>query len=143
MKFLFSTTLTLALLATAPALAQGKIDVMTQNQYLGADLTPIIAALEAGDPIAANAAVITALGEVAANDYPARAKQLAELIADRLPALVGLQEMFAFTCTDLEPPTPGAGCDDPSIKGAFNDHLVETLDALADLRRGLCRPREG
>ena len=50
MKFVFSMTLALALLASAPALAgrprrQGdKIDVMTQNQYLGADLNPIIAA---------------------------------------------------------------------------------------------------
>jgi hypothetical protein len=154
MKYVFSTTLALALLATAPALAQDKIDVMTQNQYLGADLTPIIAALVAGDPIGANAAMIAALEEAAANDYPARSKQLAELIADRLPELVGLQEMFKFSCIDIDgectvnsdcanfclggsfcwtPPTEGEGCDDPRIAGAFNDHLDLTLTELAGL----------
>ncbi len=128
MKFLFSTTLTLALLATAPALAQGKIDVMTQNQYLGADLTPIIAA---PDPAAFNEALITALEDIAANDYPARAEKLADLIADRLPELAGLQEMFQFVCYETGA-LPGA-CSDPSIANAFNDHLQLTLDALAEL----------
>lgn len=132
MKFVFSITLALTLLASAPALAQDKIDVMTQNQYLGADLTPIVAALEAGDLIAANAAVIAALEGAAANDYPARSKKLAELIADRLPELVGLQEMFKFGCQDLDL-SDGDQCDDPRIAGAFNDHLDLTLTDLADL----------
>jgi len=104
-----------------------KIDVMTQNQYLGADLNPIIAA---PNPIAFNQAVLDALAQVQANDFPVRAGLLAENIADRLPELVGLQEVFAFSCVDLLPPTPGQGCDDPSISGAFNDHLTLTLDAL-------------
>jgi hypothetical protein len=155
MKFVFSTTLALALLTSAPALAQDKIDVMTQNQYLGADLTPIVAALEAGDPIRANAAMIAALGEAAANDYPARSKKLAELIADRLPELVGLQEMFKFSCVNIDGQctvdtdcvserclggsfcftgeTEGEGCDDPRIAGAFQDHLDITLTELAHL----------
>jgi len=128
MKYVFSTTLALALLTSAPALAQDKIDVMTQNQYLGADLTPIITA---PDPGAFNAALISALQGIAANDYPARSKQLAELIANRLPELVGLQEMFAFACLDT--PTPGDGCAVPSFSNAFNDHLQLTLDELAEL----------
>ncbi|MGB3050307.1 MAG: hypothetical protein WBB42_04880 [Polyangiales bacterium] len=128
MKFVFSMTLALALLATAPALAQDKIDVMTQNQYLGADLTPIITA---PNPAAFNDALISALQQIAANDYPARSKQLAGLIADRLPELVGLQEMFAFTCLDT--PTPGDGCAEPSFSNAFNDHLDLTLTELAEL----------
>ena len=82
MKFVFSITLAFALLATAPASAEGKIDVMTQNQYLGADLTPIITAPDAPS---FNQALIDALEDVAANNYPARANRLAELIADRLP----------------------------------------------------------
>jgi hypothetical protein len=154
MKFVFSTTLALALLTSAPALAEDKIDVMTQNQYLGADLSPIIAALSENPPNlpAANEAIITALEDAVANDYPERSKKLAELIADRLPELVGLQEMFAFTCVDIDgectddsdcapypclggsfcwaPPTEGEGCDDPRIADAFNNHLDATLSEL-------------
>ena len=129
MKFVFSMTLALALLASAPALAEGTIDVMTQNQYLGADLTPIITAPDAA---AFNAAMIEALQQAAANDFPARAKQLAGLIADRLPDLVGLQEMFHFQCFDVDP-RDGDQCEDPSIANAFNDHLVATLFELAGL----------
>jgi hypothetical protein len=129
MKYVFSMTLALTLLATAPALAQGKIDVMTQNQYLGADLTPIIGA---PNPPAFNAALIEALEDIAANDYPSRASKLAELITDRLPELVGLQEMFQFECFDVDP-RDGNQCDEPSIANAFNDHLQLTLDELADL----------
>jgi hypothetical protein len=87
MKYVFSTTLALALLASAPALADGgdKIDVMTQNQYLGADLGPIIGA---GTPAEFNFELVEALKTIAANNYRARATKLAELIADRLPELI-------------------------------------------------------
>jgi hypothetical protein len=139
MKFVFSTTLALTLLATAPALAQGRIDVMTQNQYLGADLTPVITAPEEGF----NQAVIDALSEVAANDIATRADLLARLIANRLPELVGLQEVFRYECYDLAPPTDMTGCNDPRIANAFpidvapgvsvNDHLVLTMQALSEL----------
>ena len=129
MNYVFSMTLALTLLASAPALAQNKIDVMTQNQYLGADLTPIIGA---PNPPAFNAALIEALEDIAANDYPSRASKLAELIADRLPELVGLQEMFQFECFDVDP-RDGNQCDEPSIANAFNDHLQLTLDELAEL----------
>jgi hypothetical protein len=132
MKYVFSMTLALALLASAPALADSDniIDVMTQNQYLGADLNPIIAA---EDPAAFNAALLQALSDIADNDFPARAGALAELIADRLPDLVGLQEVFLFGCIPLAQPMPGMGCDDPAIAGAFQDHLSLTLQALDDL----------
>ena len=125
MKFVFSMTLALALLASAPALAED-IDVMTQNQYLGANLNDII---NAPDLPAFNEAVLVALGQIADNDFPARATQLAELIAGRLPDLVGLQEVFAFACFPIAPPF--TGCDD--FAGAFNDHLPLTLAALEAL----------
>jgi hypothetical protein len=138
MKHVFSMTLALALLASAPALADGshgdkgeKIDVMTQNQYLGADLTPIIAA---PDPVAFNQALIEALQQIAANNYPARAQKLGQLIALRGSHLVGLQEMFQFVCFET-PFGPPNSCDEPSIANAFNDHLGLTLDELDRLHK--------
>jgi endonuclease/exonuclease/phosphatase family metal-dependent hydrolase len=133
MKYVFSMTLALILLTPACVLAYtydgDTIDVMTQNQYLGTDLTPVIAATDAG---AFNQAVIDALQQIADNHYPARARKLAQLIARRLPELVGLQEVFDIGCSDLES-FVGLGCDDPQIDGAFNDHLALTLEALEQL----------
>ena len=130
MKYVFSTTFALTLLASVPALAEDTIDVMTQNQYLGADLTPIIAA---PDAVTFNAELIVALEQIAANDYRSRAKSLAKLIANRLPELVGLQEMYEFSCNDA-PGTPlGRGCHSESIRRAFNDHLKLTRDELDEL----------
>ncbi len=128
MKHLLALVVLASLLGAGPAVAENdQIDVMTQNQYLGADLTPVVAA---GTPQEFQDALIEALQQIAANDLPARAEKLAELIADRLPEVVGLQEMFLFTCTPLAAPVSGFGCDDPSIAGAFNDHLDLTLDNL-------------
>ena len=113
-------------LSLQPAFAGGnsKARVMTQNQYLGADLTPIVAA---GSPAEFNAAVITALSQVAANNYPERVESLAATIARRNPHLVGLQEMFAFNCTPLSFTIP----DPCSLFGpAFNDHAAATVAAL-------------
>jgi hypothetical protein len=130
MKYVFSMTLALALLASAPALAEDSIDVMTQNQYLGADLTPVITA----EPEDFNQAVIDALKQVAFNDIESRADALAALIAARLPAIVGLQEVFEYWCTDLVPFEPDEGCDNPDIRNAFpRDHLGLTLAALEAL----------
>ena len=118
-----SVVAALALLATNGAVARPKADikVMTQNQYLGADLTPIIEA----DPGAAfNAAVITALIEIGNNNIPARAEALAESIRGKKPHLVALQEMYAFECEDF-----GSGqCR--TFQAAFNDHLELTMAAL-------------
>jgi len=127
MRRLLALTVALSWLAAPGVRAADAIDVMTQNQYLGADLNPIIAA---PDPIAFNQAMLDALAQIAANDFATRAELLADEIADRLPELVGLQEVYSFACADLAPPTPGQGCDDPAITGAFNDHLSLTLAAL-------------
>jgi hypothetical protein len=111
--------------AAASAAPPSQIDVMTQNQYLGADLVPIV---EAGaavpfDPVAYNAAVINALAIVAANLPEQRYVALAKEISGRRPHVAGLQEMFEFSCQ-------GPGCSFGPIAGAFNDHLQGTLDAL-------------
>lgn len=120
----------LLLFMAVPLRAHGEISVLTQNQYLGADLNPIAAA---PNLLAFNQAVLDALAQAAANDFPIRAQLLAEWIADRRPHLVGLQEVFEFQCMDLLPPAAGQGCDDPAIAGAFNDHLSLTTDALTAL----------
>ncbi|HSF94709.1 MAG TPA: endonuclease/exonuclease/phosphatase family protein [Thermohalobaculum sp.] len=102
---------------------------MTQNQYLGADLAPLLAAPDAA---AFNTALVGALEQVAANDLEERAKALAAEIGKREPHVVGLQEVWYFFCVDLaEAPVPvGEGCANPRIAGAFEDHLVKTLVAL-------------
>jgi hypothetical protein len=106
----------------------GKPDivVITQNQYLGADLTPIIAAQSPGEY---NLAVLDALFSIADNNFPERAVALAESIADRDAHLVGLQEVFKFDC--LESGTIPGAC--LLFSSAMNDHLELTLDALDDL----------
>lgn len=99
------------------------IKIMTQNQYLGADLGPVIAATPAQYPFA----IINALQSIAINNIPERAASLAESIADRQPHLVALQEVYAFQCTEV---SPGACA---YFDGAFNDHLALTEAALSNL----------
>lgn len=120
-----------ALLGTTAASAGDEIKVLTQNQYLGADLAPLLAAEDAN---AFNDALVAVLQQVAANRFPARALQQAKDIAARKPDIVALQEVWRFGCIDyFQPPIPDAGCGDPSIAGAFVDHLDYTLGALQAL----------
>ena len=119
--------LAVALLAL-PARAAGspgEITVMTQNQYLGADLAPI---LGASSPAGFNRAVLEVLRQRAASGVLARLGRQADRIAARRPDLVGLQEVTNVGCRDL-PPRRGA-CADPSIRAAFLDQLTATLAAL-------------
>jgi len=113
------------LLAVAGTASSAEIEVMTQNQYVGTDLIGLV---ESDD---FNAAAIAALQDRAKSMPTLRARALAALIGKRGPALVGLQEVYEFTCLEL--PTPvadGKGCDNPSIAGAFTDQLADTLAAL-------------
>jgi endonuclease/exonuclease/phosphatase family metal-dependent hydrolase len=80
-------------LLPSAASAQGKghaVGVMTRNLYLGADLTPAINASGAAEFIAANGQI---LRDVDANNFPVRAKGLAQEIQSKAPDLVGLQEV--------------------------------------------------
>ena len=111
--------------APAPGIV-GDIEVMTQNQYLGADIAPLIATIN--NPVAFNAEVVAALEQIVANQTPARIQALAAEILARSPHLVGLQEVWKFSCipADAEP------CTNPRIAGAFRDHLALTEAALGN-----------
>lgn len=104
--------------------APGDVGVMTLNQYIGADLMPLLTA----PPETFNATLLQALRQAVATDFRARVERQAEEIARRRPDLIGLQEVFDIRCQDL-PPKRGA-CADPSIAGAFVDQLALTLQAL-------------
>lgn len=123
--------LTAAAQVAAPGTAGDRLVAMTLNQYLGSDLSPL---LEARNPVEFNAHVVGLLRQIAATDFPARARRQAKAIATHAPDLVGLQEVWRLACRDLGPSEPGKGCADPTIAGAFTDHLAVTLRALG--RRG-------
>lgn len=123
-----------ALLGAATLASAGGIDVMTQNQYLGADLAPVLDAATAVpfDAGAFNAAVVQALSKIAATRPGERAVALAAQIRQRQPDVVGVQEAYEFRCLPYPgvDPVPGRGCDDPDVKAAFTDHLGDTVAAL-------------
>ena len=120
-----TTVMTLVCMSAYAGNEKADIKVMTQNQYLGADLAPVIAATPAEYPFE----IVKALQAIAINNIPERAASLAESIADRKPHLVALQEVYAFGCVSLVP-----GFDACSVfDGAFNDHLALTEKALQDM----------
>lgn len=75
-----------------------QVDVMTRNLYLGADLGPAIAATTPDALSAANGQI---LREVVHNDFPTRAKGLAQELLAEKPDLVGLQEVALWQTTPL------------------------------------------
>ncbi len=101
------------------------VNVMTRNLYLGADLAPAIAAPNLGAFVAANGQI---LREVTANDFPTRAKGLAQEILAEKPDLVGLQEVALWrTGPPSLAPLLGAG---PSATTVRYDYLQLLLDEL-------------
>jgi hypothetical protein len=120
-----SALLAAVTLLAAQSAAAADIEVMTQNQYLGADIAPLIGAI--GTP-EFNEVLVSRLEQIAGNRSIERFAALATLITKRQPHLVGLQEVWEFKCLPLSP--TGYPCNDPRIVGAFTDHLSETLAAL-------------
>jgi hypothetical protein len=125
------TLLSASLFGIAGIASSAEIDVMTQNQYLGADIAPLIGAI--GTP-GFNDAVVSALEQITANRSQERFTALAAQITKRRPHLVGLQEVWRFNCIPVAPQLPGLPpnypCTDSSIAGAFQDHLTGTMAAL-------------
>jgi len=120
MKCKFALTLAILLVigvfSTAAEAGRDIVKVMTRNQYLGADLEPLIQPPPGVGPIDAARAVLT---QIAVNNFPLRARRLATEIALTKPDLIGLQEVLNFELNHGNPGPP------------FVNHLTETLDALA------------
>lgn len=123
MKRMTSFVVSALLLGATGTAASAEIEVMTQNQYVGTDLIGLVASPDF------NAAVVAALETRAASLPAERAAALAALIRKRDPALVGLQEVYRFTCADADS-EDDLGCEHQSIAGAFTDQLQDTLAAL-------------
>jgi endonuclease/exonuclease/phosphatase family metal-dependent hydrolase len=129
-----AAALALALSIVPPAEAKGKhkkskgqvIRVMTRNLYLGADLTPAITAKGLGEFTEATGKVVR---DVDANNFPVRAKGLAEEIKKKNPDLVGLQEVSLWRngAPSLEPLLGGRG---PNATEVRYDYLQLLLDQL-------------
>lgn len=118
---------------------QDRARVMSYNLYLGSDLNPAVAAatsnpgdLSQFDSFANEVGFV--IKDVEANDFPTRAKQIANDIRKRNTDLVGLQEAALFR---LQVPTDGGGpsATNPGAKLAQTP-LVDYIDELlAQLNR--------
>jgi endonuclease/exonuclease/phosphatase family metal-dependent hydrolase len=103
-----------------------EVKVMTRNIYLGADLTPAIQAKGVGAFTEATGEI---LRQVTANDFPVRAKGLAQEIIKKEPDLVGLQEVAEWR---TGPPSLETllGGSEPHATTVRYDYLAELLAAL-------------
>jgi endonuclease/exonuclease/phosphatase family metal-dependent hydrolase len=103
-----------------------EVKVMTRNIYLGADLTPAISAKGVGAFTEATGEI---LRQVTANDFPVRAKGLAQEIIKKDPDLVGLQEVAEWR---TGPPSLETllGGSEPHATTVRYDYLTELLNAL-------------
>jgi hypothetical protein len=105
----------------------GRLSVITQNLYVGSNLFQILEGEPADVPI--NAAQIFA--DIQFTDFRQRAEVLADLIADKEPHLVGLQEvsLIRVQCPDdiILPPN----IMEPNATEVYADYLQILLDALA------------
>jgi hypothetical protein len=108
----------------------GRLQVMTQNLYVGADIFKI---LDPSQSIPENAADVFA--DIQVTDFPQRAESIADLAAVHHPHLIGLQEvsLIRTQCPDdiVLPPNDSA----PNATDVYADYLQILLNALA--ARGL------
>jgi endonuclease/exonuclease/phosphatase family metal-dependent hydrolase len=89
--------------AGAPSPKSRPVKVMTRNLYLGADLTPAIAAASIPQVLAAGAQIFST---VQRTSFPERAVALAREIADADPTLLGLQEVATWYSGPFNDPAP-------------------------------------
>ena len=135
-KLAFSIFLLLCLSQTALAGKgkdgySGRLSVMTQNLYVGANLFQILD----GEPedVPLNAAKI--FSDIQSTDFQQRAEAIADLVLEHEPHLIGLQEvsLIRTQCPDdiVFPPNDPT----PNAADVYADYLQILLDALA--ARGL------
>ena len=101
------------------------VTVMTRNLYLGADLGPAINATSTDDFIDKNGQI---LRDVDTNNFPTRAKGLADEILAKSPDLVGLQEVALWRLgpVDLNAPITG----NYTASEVHVDYLKTLMDRL-------------
>jgi endonuclease/exonuclease/phosphatase family metal-dependent hydrolase len=100
------------------------VNTMTRNLYLGADLTPAIKATSLDEFVTKNGQI---LREVTENNFPVRAKGLAQEILEKQPDLVGLQEVALWRTA---PPSLAPLQTGPSATTVRYDYLQELLGQL-------------
>ena len=76
--------------------APPSVTVMSQNLYLGADVTPVIDAILTGNQKTITSAVTTVWQNVQTSNFPVRAAAIAAEIVAAHPGVVGLQEAALF-----------------------------------------------
>jgi endonuclease/exonuclease/phosphatase family metal-dependent hydrolase len=101
----------------------GRLQVMTRNLYLGADLTPVLVATDLPSTLAATTEVWDAVRN--ANDFRVRAEALADEIATARPDLVGLQEVSLWRTQP--PPADGLATRATSVAFDFLSILRSEL----------------
>lgn len=121
-----------SVLMTLPALADresdpfisGRVNAMTQNLYVGADLFKI---LQAQSPEEIPFKVTEIFLDIQATDFAERAEAVADLVARQGPHLIGLQEVSKIFVQ-----CPGdAVTDNPTPAGdLYADYLKLLMDAL-------------
>ena len=130
-RIIFATLAASLLGVTAMASAgpQPSVDVqvMTQNQYVGANLFPLIPALASGDPDIINSTLVGIIGTISANRTVDRVSALSGEILARKPDLVGIQEAWLIGCMPID----RAPCTNPEFRGAWGDNLAQTEYLLA------------
>lgn len=109
---------------------RGKVGVMSRNVYLGADLGPAIASTSFPEFIAANGKI---LRDVDTNNFPVRAKGLADEIKTKSPDLVGLQEVAIWRTGPFggpknKPTDPPESFTSNEVKYDYLDLLMKELN---------------
>ena len=115
MNRIIAVTVLIFSAAALQAAAHNEIVVLSQNQYLGVDLRPIVTA---PDPAAFNEAVLAALAQIESNNFEERAVVLAREIVTWQPHLVALQEVWDFKRNGVNKAAP------------YRDHLADLMEAL-------------
>jgi endonuclease/exonuclease/phosphatase family metal-dependent hydrolase len=111
----------------AAAATPRPIKVMTRNLYLGADLTPALAATTIPQLALAGTQIWTT---VQATDFPARAKVLAKEIVDAAPDLIGLQEAAMWRTGPPDGPPILGGTPATTVQYDYLQSLLSELAAL-------------